>query len=257
VDRLKNILSSDLLKRYLLGDVSSEERMEVDLLRIEHRAVREELSRIEIDLQSKCSTNNPMTDRGTKDCIIKNINGLEKTDSSIRVTGEKLGNSIYLRLGLSFMIGCLFIWLLMNHKMNILSDQLGQARQSISDIEEDYTELNNLYAFINHTSSRPILLSEKSKSSHNEVIVYWNEELQNAMLRVLELPGIRSDEDFQLWADVDGQMKSLGLFDASLAITDAIPIAYTDRASSLNISIESKGGSKQPTLLSILLTAEI
>jgi len=75
------------------------------------------------------------------------------------------------------------------------------------------------------------------------------------MLRVIELPGIQSDQTYQLWADVDGDMLSLGTFDAALAIIDAIPMDYLDRATSLNITVEPKGGSKHPTVST--LTANI
>ena len=41
MEHIDDILSSDLLERYVLGDVSPEEKMKVELLRIEHGVIRQ------------------------------------------------------------------------------------------------------------------------------------------------------------------------------------------------------------------------
>jgi len=113
-------------------------------------------------------------------------------------------------------------------------------------LERDCSRLTEQYAFINHTNTLPFVLQGGSQSTLHQVIVYWNETIQKSMLRVVDLPAIQSDETFQLWADVDGEMLSLGVFDPGQAIADAVPMSYLDNATSLNITIEPKGGSDHP-----------
>ena len=103
------------------------------------------------------------------------------------------------------------------------------------------------YAFINHTGTLPFILEGTGNSPNSQVIVYWNEDLQKSMLRVLDLPAIKADQTYQLWADVEGQMLSLGTFDAGEAITDGVEMGYLAEAESLNITIEPEGGSEHPT----------
>ncbi len=48
-----------------------------------------------------------------------------------------------------------------------------------------------------------------------------------------------------MWADVDGEMISMGLLPTD---KELIALTYIDKAASLNITIEPKGGNDHPTV---------
>jgi len=143
----------------------------------------------------------------------------------------------------------------MQSQVNTLKDQQEQHLAEIAQLQSDCDQLNEMYAYINHGGTMPYMLDGEAFGKESQVIVYWNEQLGKSMLRVIELPGIKADQTYQLWADVDGKMLSLGTFDAALAINDAISMRYLDQATSLNITIEPEGGSEHPTVAN--LTASI
>ena len=82
------------------------------------------------------------------------------------------------------------------------------------------------------------------KSSAN---VYWDSASSNVFLVVKNMPSLPSDQQYQLWALIDGKPKDLGVFDA----TDEkviLKMKNTQKAQAFAITIEQKGGSPSPTL---------
>ena len=60
------------------------------------------------------------------------------------------------------------------------------------------------------------------------------------MIDVVSLPQLPEEQCYQIWADVQGKMVSLGILEETDRQLRAIP--YTENALGLNITIEPKGG---------------
>ena len=59
------------------------------------------------------------------------------------------------------------------------------------------------------------------------------------------MPKLKENETYQMWADVDGEMISMGLVPTD---QELVALAYIDDAESLNITIEPEGGNDHPTV---------
>jgi len=82
------------------------------------------------------------------------------------------------------------------------------------------------------------------KSSAN---IYWDSTSSNVFLVVKNMPELPSDQQYQLWALIDGKPKDLGVFDASHEKV-ILQMKNTKKAQAFAITIEHKGGSPSPTL---------
>ena len=256
MDHIKNILNSDLLERYVLGEVTPKEKMEVDLLCVEHRQIREALVQIEKTLEATAKDNAITPPLGTKECIIKNINSGNSPVQNVKSdAAPKVNNAANLRSIAKYaavaIAGCFLAWLGMQSALNSANTKIENQEKELLALHESCDQLGEQYAFVNHTNTIPVLLNNSNQDVPAQVVIYWNDRLQQSMMRVVELPAIEENQTFQLWADVDNHMLSLGTFDAANAITDALAMSYMENATSLNITIEPKGGSKQPTLATL------
>jgi hypothetical protein len=84
------------------------------------------------------------------------------------------------------------------------------------------------------------------KSSAN---IYWDSSSTNVFLIVKNMPKLPSDQQYQLWALIDGKPKDLGVFDADTTNNRVIlKMKNTQKAQAFAITIEQKGGSPSPTL---------
>ncbi len=77
--------------------------------------------------------------------------------------------------------------------------------------------------------------------------VYWDSTSSNVFLVVKNMPKLSSDQQYQLWALIDGKPNDLGVFDAN---NDKVILKMknTKKAQAFAITIEQKGGSPSPTL---------
>jgi anti-sigma-K factor RskA len=82
------------------------------------------------------------------------------------------------------------------------------------------------------------------KSSAN---VYWDSASSSVYLVVKNMPQLPNDQQYQLWALIDGMPNDLGVFDAT---NDRLILKMKDtkRAQAFAITIEKRGGSPSPTL---------
>lgn len=77
--------------------------------------------------------------------------------------------------------------------------------------------------------------------------VYWDSTSSKVYLVVKNMPQLPSDQQYQLWALIDGKPTDLGVFDP----TDQkviLQMKDTRKAQAFAITIEQKGGAKSPTL---------
>ncbi|QEC41832.1 anti-sigma factor [Pseudobacter ginsenosidimutans] len=77
--------------------------------------------------------------------------------------------------------------------------------------------------------------------------VYWDSINSSVYLVVKNMPKLPTDQQYQLWALIDGKPKDLGVFDAD---QDKVILKMTDtkKAEAFAITIEKKGGNPSPTL---------
>ena len=247
-DHIEDILTSGLLERYVLGDVTPQERMKVDLLRIEHRAIREELERLEIVMEKTALENAIPAPPKAKECIIRSINKDVSASATNDLPAKRSLFQSSWKIAAAFALSGIMTWMLMQSRINSLTNTNSELTVELDRLEQACERLSAQYAFLNDSSTIPVLLEGTSQAPESQVVVYWNEMKEQSMIKVINLPSIRADQTYQLWADVEGQMLSLGTFDAALAIVDPMPMEYLSDAESLNITIEPKGGSEHPTV---------
>ena len=254
IEHIDDILASDLLERYVLGDVSDQEKMKVDLLRVDHKVIRDRLNELELTMEKAATENAIEAPPAVRECIIKSLHGNKSTAAqNLSQTGRVYSG--WWKLAAACIIGGLAMWMFMQNSLNSLQTELSEEKAQLTLLQQECNELSQQYAFLNESGTVPFLLAGTALATGSQVVVYWNEDRQKSMLRVIDLPAIRSDQTYQLWADVDGEMRSLGIFEAGEAVANAVPMNYLANATSLNITVEPAGGSEHPTVST--LTASI
>lgn len=104
----------------------------------------------------------------------------------------------------------------------------------------------HIIAFLKDPQTQPVVLNNIQDPTQSAALIYWNKNSQKAMLNPFNLPRLPADQQYQIWADVQGKMLNIGLVEPDLAKYQNL--AFLENASSLNITIEPKGGSETPTV---------
>lgn len=104
----------------------------------------------------------------------------------------------------------------------------------------------HVIAFLKDPHTQPVVLSSIQDQNQSTALVYWNKNSHKAMLNPFNLPRLPADQQYQIWADVAGKMLSIGLIAQDLEKYQ--DLEFLENATSLNITIEPKGGSEAPTV---------
>jgi anti-sigma-K factor RskA len=145
------------------------------------------------------------------------------------------------------------------------SNRFQQSRQALRDTStalsscesqnQTLREYQRVYALITAPQTQVITLTGSTTPSGAQAIVYWNAAQQQAFCQTGLLPDPPNNQQYQIWADVDGSMVSIGLIDSPAQNLQVID--YIAQAESLNITLEPLGGSNTPTISQLYVTARL
>ncbi|MEL6837455.1 MAG: anti-sigma factor [Bacteroidota bacterium] len=239
---LRGILESDLLERYLLGEVTEQEREKVLELRRSSPEIKEALDELEATLEQVALEEQIKPPPGLRDKVLRQDYKVEPQVPSSRLSYAWLGYAA------SLLLIAGGVWLWQQQRINELEAQATAYTKQIAQLEANCQKTNLQFALINAPDTRPAVLTGTAYAPNSEVIVFWNPTEKACLLRVANLPDIPADKTYQLWADIDGEMKSLGTFDHLAARDELLPMAYLDHAESLNVTVEPAGGNDHATV---------
>ncbi|MEM6394739.1 MAG: anti-sigma factor [Bacteroidota bacterium] len=239
---LKGILESDLLERYLMGEVSEQEREKVLELRRTSPEIKDALDKLEETLEQVALDEQMTQPAGLRDKILR-----QNYDAAPRSLSRG-SNFSWIAYAASLLLVAGGVWFWQQQRIDELEAKAAAAILQMAQLEADCQKTNREFALINAPDTRPAVLTGTDYAPNSSVIVYWNPTERACLLRVGELPDIPSDKTYQLWADIDGEMNSLGTFDHQLAQKELLTMAYLDHAESLNVTVEPAGGNDHATV---------
>ncbi|MES2389694.1 MAG: anti-sigma factor [Bacteroidota bacterium] len=122
--------------------------------------------------------------------------------------------------------------------------------------EAEISRAHRQMAMINDMETKKIKLAGFPVSPTSAVMVYYNPKVHKAMLNVMSLPEVGPEEDYQLWAMVDGKPMDMGVIHADHDMHE-MDIPPTIKAEAFAITMEKKGGSPVPTLTKIYVMGKV
>lgn len=136
-----------------------------------------------------------------------------------------------------------------------LSSEYRAFQQDCARQQAEQERLYALYAFLNDEHTIPIRLLSTGLVAGAEAIAYFNEGRKEAFINPTRLPAPPAGKTYQVWADVKGEMISMGLIDGQTKQLQAV--AFIEGAESLNITLEPEEGSKKPTVSLLYVNAGV
>ena len=134
-----------------------------------------------------------------------------------------------------------------------LDQALAQNQEIASQYEtasQRAEQLENDLSIVSSPAFQQVALAGTDAFPESSANVYWNQEASQVYLDASNLPAPPNDKQYQLWAIVDGQPVSAGVFD--LTSDDRSPLQAMSssiaNAAAFAITLEPRGGSESPTM---------
>jgi len=256
-DKVKHIIDSGLLEAYFLGLTDEKQSAEISELLEKIPALKQRQEAFDDLLFEMTGAMNVKPPANMKTKIkqaVKQESVPEKSKAQMQVVHEVAKPFPKWLMAAASLLLLAFAWVAYSNfnTAKELSEDLSEVRkelkiQKIQNLEmsSQLSTLADEFAFLNHSDTKKYFLVGNQKAKGLRLNAYWNKTAKKSMVSLNEYPKLPATKCLQLWADVNGEMISVGVLSEEKSYAD---IKYLENATSLNVTIEPKGGSDHPTV---------
>ena len=240
-NKLQSFLKSGLLERYLVGDTSIAENLEVEHLIDTEKEIAAAYEKLQTNLEIMAKINAVNAPLGVLNKVLN-----ATTDRSPKVIAMPVQKTPWYSIAASiaaFVFASTSIYFYM--KNQALLNENNVVVEEIFDLRDDiYKNNSKLDALaiqlekLNNPDSRKYVLEGNERAKNLKTVAYINPVDKTSMIDVVSLPKLSEDKAYKLMAEVENRMVSLGYledYERSLK-----PIPYMEDAVALSIVIEDK-----------------
>jgi anti-sigma-K factor RskA len=256
-------IASGILESYVLGITSPEETAEVENLARQHPQVRAEIEAVRASLEAYIMQYEQIPPASLKKKIWHKLEQLneEETSEDYSLPTRRLisepSRTNYVKYLLAAAVTAFILSLGINF---YLFNQLSSTKQRLADATaRNQTLANSLQVnqlaqsqalaeldVLRNPDNRPIFLDGQEPAPGAAVMVYWNREQKQVHLAVHNLPAPSADQQYQLWAIVDGKPVDAGMLELKQQGPQLQKMKDIAKAEAFAITLEKKGGNPTP-----------
>ena len=247
------ILDNGILELYVLSELSQSEQQQVERVIQQHPELKTIVETIESSFESLAFENAIDPPTSVKTNLLRDIS--TSPTKIIAIRPQKSLRS-YLAIAASIaallFVGTIYMYTQLNttkNQLKIVEQENTKLNNNINNLNTSLEKTNTWYAMINNPDVEKYILTGNSQMPEAKVISYVNNVDKTVVINTAYLPELDKDHDYQMWADVDGEMINMGLINKN---KDMLAMTYIDHAESLNITIEPAGGNDHPTVSQLI-----
>jgi anti-sigma-K factor RskA len=249
------IVREGILEAYFLGELSTAQEQEVFELLQSDAELKKRYQELEKSMEQLAFENAVTPPSNVKANLFQQISNTdeEKRSDTKVITGVfyKRYFAVAVSIAVLFMTASLVLWLQLDTAKTELNSTLSKQESlidSLNTIAKNTLEKDNWIAYVNNPNTERHLLQGNKLAPDAAVLSYVNHEEKSVFINIHNLPELQ-DKDYQMWADVDGEMIDMGVIDTSQR---TLAMNYIEDAESINITIEEKGGSDHPDVTNLI-----
>lgn len=146
--------------------------------------------------------------------------------------------------------------LYLNNAQNTIKNQVAALTEAQKDNQLAYQNLKSKWDMASNPQMKSIPLLGVAKHPNMKAMVYLEQKSNNVYLALENLPATAKEQQYQLWAIVNGKPVSLGVYDqdSETAVQKMTAIAS---AQAFAITLEKRGGSETPTMENMYVMGKI
>lgn len=247
------ILDNGILELYVLGELSESDQQQVDTAISKYPELQSHLDAIEESFEKMAFENAIDTPINIKSELLNTISNT--TTNTVSIAPQKSLRS-YLNIAASIaallLIGSVYMYSQLNStkkRLEVVEQENAKLNSNIENLNNYLSETNKWYVAINDPDVQKYVLTGNAMMPEATVISYVNNIDKSVVINTKYLPKLDDEHDYQMWADVEGEMINMGVIDKS---KDMLAMNYIDNAESLNITIEPAGGNDHPTVSQLI-----
>jgi len=254
---INDYISSGILEQYVLGDISPQEKKEVECMSHIYPELQEELLKVQIALEGFALDNAIEVPSHLKKNIFEAIEKevvdiipISKvvelkpvvTSESTKPVKQFSSKKYLVAASVVLVVSAASVYFMLQSNFNQKELALNNKIEAIAKEKED---VKNQLAILSVENNKPFVLTGNTKALGKTMVVLWNNKTGNVYVNNVHLPQAPTDKQYQLWALKDGKPIDLGVFNTNGSIQNMKSVAG---AQAFAVTLEQKGGSPTPHL---------
>jgi anti-sigma-K factor RskA len=249
---IQEYINSGIVENYVLGLSDAEESSEFERLCLQYPELATAKKVFEEALEKHALENAAMPPAPVKQRFLEAIKGTTSSKviqmEPVNAPARKNG---WLRFTAAAAVLLLVVAAWFAYQFYAQNERLQNSNKNLQ--AELYTKDSLLNKIVDEQKivSDPnmivVNLEGTVKTPQSSASIYWDSTTANVYLVVKNMPKLPNDQQYQLWAIIDGKPKDLGVFDRKDENV-ILKMNNTKKAEAFAITIEKKGGNPSPTL---------
>ncbi len=250
---IEEYISSGILEAYVLGDLSVEEIRDVEAKLKIYPELKEELAKIEATSEQMLLKASITPRASVKTALFEKIES-DKEVPVIPLRAESMtwryaaAASIVFGLFSSFL--AYTYWSRWQESQSNLAQLLAQNQriaQDYSTVQNRLEEIETEVRITTNPDFERVVMKGTPNAPQSIASVYWNSRTKEVYLSIQNMKALSKENQYQLWAIIDGKPVDCGVFDSSIAgllkMKEAAQFPTT-----FAVTIEPRGGKSSPSL---------
>lgn len=266
---IKAYIESGAIESYVMGLSSPEERAETEQLRQQFGEVDAAIQAFELSLEQQAFAHAVSPAASVKTALFSQLADefatptIDTTLEPGHHTEQEAKGIVRNMVWMRYAVAASIILFVVSASFNLyLYKQLGETDTKYQALLKDQSTLqaaNDRYqttlkqyqngmALMTDPAMKKINMDAASagKTTNNQALVLWDTRTKDVYVVAKQLPAAAPDQQYQLWAIVDGNPVDAGLLDAEC--TSVCKLKNIQKAEAFAITLEAKGGSPTPHL---------
>lgn len=247
------IIKYNILEQYVLGELNNEELTAVEKLLNSDTELKAQLEIIESKFETIAFENAIQPPKVVKKNLMASI--VSKQGKVIPISKTKSFKryfAVAASVAAILFVGNLWMFNQFNktkQKLQIVNQEKDFLLKNVKGLNKNIEASSKWVNLLNSPDTKQYILKGNTLSPDAKVISYVNHSDKSVWINTNKLPKLDANHDYQMWADVDGEMINMGVINPQQQL---LAMNYVDHAESLNITIEPAGGSEHPTVSNLI-----
>ena len=251
---IEEYISSGILEAYALGELSVAECAEVEKNLVQYPQLKEELARIEEAQEAFLLKMAVSPKASVKENLFKKIDAKPQgkvvslaDNSQINFWKYAAAACVALALVTSYLAYSYYSkWRNTENDLNELVAQNQQMAQDYNTVNQRLDKIENDIKVIDNPAFTRVVMKGTDNAPSSMAYVYWNASTKEVYLSIQNMKELAQENQYQLWAIVDGKPVDAGVFNGNLA--GLLKMKDLSGAAAFAVTIEPRGGKPAPSL---------
>lgn len=259
---VKEYISSGILEAYALGELSAQERTEVEKNLVRYPELKAELAVIEEAQEALLMGMAVKPKAELKDKVMRAVS---VDDNVVSMRGYQSLSFWKLAAAASISLALITSYLAFNYHSKWQSTQsdLATLIAQNQQVAQDYNRVNqriermeNDLRVMDNPKFQRVLMTGTPNAPDAMASVYWNESSQEVYLSIQNMKTLAREQQYQLWAIIDGKPVDAGVFDGNIAGLHKMK-TISKGAVLFAVTVEPRGGKPSPTMETMQVKGEV